>query len=127
MPYWRDKLIQVAYTPLTRVDVRRMYNLKIIGEEQVLKAYKDIGYNDENARYMTDFTIAYYQQSEKNLTRSNIMDGYKRQYFSFNEATTMLQELGYDDVEAEFYTAKADYDNEVTKKKRDPKSYWGSI
>ncbi|MBA7550603.1 hypothetical protein ES705_43122 [subsurface metagenome] len=66
---------------------------------------------------MTDFTIAYYQQSEKNLTRAQVIDGYKRQYFSFEESVTMLKELGYDDEEAEFYIAKADYDNEVTKKK----------
>lgn len=117
MPYWREKLEAISYRVLTRVDVRRMYNLGILDEAGVLDSYKKLGYNDEDAAHMTDFTIAYYQQSEKNLTRSNVIDGYKRQYLSLDEAVTMLKELGYDDVEAEFYVAKADYDNEVTKKK----------
>ncbi|MBA7579013.1 hypothetical protein ES708_20879 [subsurface metagenome] len=117
MPYWRSRLEQISYRVLTRVDVRRMYNLGILDEAGVLDSYKKLGYNDKDAANMTDFTIAYYQQSEKNLTRSNVIDGYKRQYFSLEEAVTMLKELGYDDVEAEFYVAKADYDNEVTKKK----------
>jgi len=117
MPYWREKLIQIAYTPLTRVDVRRMYNMGILSEEEVFTAYKHLGYNDENARYMTDFTIKYYQQADKNLTRSNIQDGYKRKYFTKEEAISLLKELGYDDTEAEFYIAKVDYDEEVERKK----------
>lgn len=117
MPYWREKLEAISYRVLTRVDVRRMYNLGILDEAGVLDSYKKLGYNDEDAAHMTDFTIAYYQQSEKNLTRAQVIDGYRRQYFSFDESVTMLKELGYDDEEAEFYIAKADYDNEVTKKK----------
>jgi len=117
MPYWRDKLIEIAYSPLTRVDVRRMYNLGILNEDQVYNAYKAIGYNDENAKYMTQFTIAYYQQADKNLTRSNIQDGYKRKYFSRDEAITLLKEIGYDEDEAEFYLSKIDYDEEMEKKK----------
>jgi len=117
MPYWRSRLEQISYRVLTRVDVRRMYNLGILDEAGVLDSYKKLGYNDEDAANMTNFTIAYYQQSEKNLTRAQVIDGYKRQYFSFDESVTMLKELGYDDEEAEFYIAKADYDNEVTKKK----------
>ena len=35
MPFWRDKLIEMSYNPLTRVDVRRMYGLGVLSEEEV--------------------------------------------------------------------------------------------
>lgn len=59
MPFWRDKLIQIAYRPLSRVDVRRMFALGVLDVSGVRKAYTDIGYNDYNADLMTQFTIRY--------------------------------------------------------------------
>lgn len=59
MPFWRDKLIQIAYRPLSRVDVRRMFALGVLNVNGVRKAYTDIGYNDENANLMTEFTVRY--------------------------------------------------------------------
>ncbi|MBA7524177.1 hypothetical protein ES705_16314 [subsurface metagenome] len=59
MPFWRDKLIQIAYRPLTRVDVRRMFALGVLDVSGVRKAYTDLGYNDYNADLMTNFTIKY--------------------------------------------------------------------
>ncbi|KKN03560.1 hypothetical protein LCGC14_1106520 [marine sediment metagenome] len=64
MPYWRDKLIQIAYRPFSRVDVRRMYALGVIDTSGIRKAYRDIGYNEYNADLMTKFTIAYTQRIE---------------------------------------------------------------
>lgn len=59
MPFWRDKLTQIAYRPLSRVDVRRMFALGVLDVSSVRKAYTDIGYNDYNADLMTQFTIKY--------------------------------------------------------------------
>ncbi len=59
MPFWRDKLIQIAYRPLSRVDVRRMFALGVLDVSGVRKAYTDIGYNEYNADLMTQFTIRY--------------------------------------------------------------------
>jgi len=59
MPFWRDKLIQIAYRPLSRVDVRRMFALGVLDVSGVRRAYTDIGYNDYNADLMTQFTIRY--------------------------------------------------------------------
>jgi len=59
MPFWRDKLTQIAYRPLSRVDVRRMFALGVIDKAGVYKAYTDLGYNAYNADLMTKFTVAY--------------------------------------------------------------------
>ncbi len=109
MPYWREKLIDISYNPLTRVDVRRMYNTGTLGEAEVLEAYKAVGYNDKNARLMTDFTKNFYQPAEKRLSRTDILDGYKRKFLNESEATQLLEFLGYDPDEIMFYFAKVDH------------------
>ncbi|GAJ02030.1 unnamed protein product, partial [marine sediment metagenome] len=39
MPFWRDKLVEIAYRPLSRVDVRRMFKLGVLDVSGVRKAY----------------------------------------------------------------------------------------
>jgi len=109
MPYWREKLEAISYNPLTRVDVRRMYNTGTLGEAEVLEAYKAVGYNDKNAKLMTDFTKNFYQPAEKRLSRTDILDGYKRKFLNQGEATELLEYLGYDPDEIMFYFAKVDH------------------
>ena len=53
MPFWREKLKDISYNPLTRVDVRRMHRIGVLEEEGVFNAYLDVGYNEENAQLMT--------------------------------------------------------------------------
>jgi hypothetical protein len=118
MPYWRDKLIEISYNPLTRVDVRRMYGMGVLNLDQVYKSYKDIGYNDENARLMTEFTAKYETSADKELSKAEILDGYKRKYFSVSEATELLKTLGYDDTEVDYYLSKEEY-NEYKEQKQD--------
>jgi len=65
MPYWRDKLIQIAYRRLTRVDVRRMFALGVLDVGGVRKAYTDLGYNEYDANLMTNFTVKYTENIEK--------------------------------------------------------------
>ncbi|GAI69295.1 unnamed protein product, partial [marine sediment metagenome] len=56
MPWWREKLQAISYSPLTRVDVRRVFKMGIIDREQVYRTYLDLGYNEEKAEWLTSFT-----------------------------------------------------------------------
>ncbi|KKM19794.1 hypothetical protein LCGC14_1652040, partial [marine sediment metagenome] len=58
MPFWRDKITQVAFNPLTRVDLRRMHKLGLLDSEQLQLRYEDLGFNAENAAMMVLFTEA---------------------------------------------------------------------
>lgn len=108
MPFWRDKLIQLSYNPLTRVDVRRMYQLGVLTEEEVYKSYLDIGYSPENARRLTEFTKRYSapeDESElteiKRLARSTYSSAYKKHVISRDEYKEFLLGLGYVDEDAD--------------------------
>jgi len=108
MPFWRDKLTAISYNPLTRVDVRRMYGLGVLNEEGVYNAYLDVGYNDENAKLMTEFTIAFVSEKEKELTKADIIALYKKFAIPRDTALEMLQGLGYYETNAELLMTRAD-------------------
>jgi hypothetical protein len=105
--YWRDKMIQAAFNPYTRVDVRRMYKLKVLTREQVKKCYKELGYDEEHAENLTEFTIRYETASGQNkmegyqdMTYGLIEQAYRKEILTLSEAQAELKEIGYasDDV-----------------------------
>jgi len=112
MPFWRDKLIEIAYTPLTRVDVRRMYALGILDEDGVIKSYMDLGYNEENAVLMTRFTIAYTTERERDLTRADITTLFKRGVMSQDEALGFLLTMGYSEINAAYIVQRAIFERD---------------
>lgn len=106
-PFWRDRLIKLNYNPLTRTDVRRMYQLGVLDEQAVTRAYLNIGYSPEDAQALTEFTkrmSADANKSEadelKQLTRSQIEQAYIRGIFSEAAALAALKELRYDERDA---------------------------
>lgn len=118
MPYWRDKIIKIAYSPYTRVDVRRMYNSGILSREEVKKSYTDIGYDEEHAENLTNWTVIQTTAAEKNLTKTDVLEGYQRKYFSYGDTLAYIMALGYDQAEAEYYISKVDFKEEKDTKQQ---------
>ena len=105
---WRDKMVEVAYHPYTRVDVRRMYKVGILDRESVKQAYLDLGYDAEKAEGMTLFTEIYSPPEDatpkdeyKLISRSIVERAYRVGKLSKAEATTRLMDLEYstEDIE----------------------------
>ncbi|MCP3678961.1 MAG: hypothetical protein GY782_01155 [Gammaproteobacteria bacterium] len=94
MPFWRNKLIQLSYKPLTRVDVRRMHLLGTLDDSGVKKAYLDVGYSDYNAGLMTDFTARYNRRSLSGFTPRDVTSAYIKQFIGHGEATGLLRDIG---------------------------------
>jgi len=126
MPAWRDKLTAISYSPFTRVDVRRMNKLGILADDDLLKAYTDLGYDTEKAQAMKDFTIAYnydppeveqtttdiIKVKERDLTKADLITGYKEGLLSEGDISTSLTALGYSGTEAAYYLSRAKYEAE---------------
>lgn len=62
-PYFRPYLKKIAHRPYTRVDARRMADVGVLDRKQLKIAYKDIGYDEEHAEAMTEFTERYNRRS----------------------------------------------------------------
>jgi len=110
VPFWREKLQKISYNPLTRVDVRRMYGLGVLDDAGVHKAYLDVGYDQENAALMTEFTKKYENEKGNELTKSAIINSYKKDIIDEKEAYDYLIRIGYNDESANFHITTANYD-----------------
>jgi hypothetical protein len=107
MPFWRDKLTQISYNPLTRVDVRRMHRLGILDRAGVYRAYLDIGYNAERAEQLTQFTeqlnapkAQTEEPVERDLTKAEILGAYRDGLLTDIDTLSMLLQMGYSDDES---------------------------
>lgn len=118
MPYWRDKLTKIAYNPLTRVDVRRMFDHGVLDESGVFKAYKDVGYNDENAGLMTEFTKKFVADPERNLTKADILSLFKKRGLTETEAVQRLMSIGYNEDTAWLLLYRAMFEVESAMKSK---------
>ena len=107
-PYFVPKMVEIAYAPFTRVDVRRMYKLGILDKEGVKRAYMDIGYDEKRAEQLTEFTIKYETEEDRDLSKEEIVKLYTNDFITKEECTEMLKAIGYEDREVDFIIALAD-------------------
>jgi hypothetical protein len=108
MPYWRDKIIKLSETPYTRVDVRRMYQSGVLDMEEMVRSYKDLGYSDEKAQKMAEFTASDGATGTKDLTKGEILNAYDSGLITVNDVFTTLQDMGYTSQECEMLVQLSD-------------------
>ncbi len=109
MPFWRDRLIQIAYKPFTRVDVRRMYKEGVLDEREIYKAYLDQGYDEENAEHLTEFTIKQTLSSLAKFTSTDVIKAFVQRMIDYSEASSLLRELGIKSEDTQFILRTAEY------------------
>jgi len=100
-PWWIPKMIDISYSPLTRVDARRMYEEGVLDDTGYLKALKDVGYNDEHANMLLEWTKRRKQAPEKDLTKAVILNAYELGLNTKSDTVAYIQRLGYDSAEAD--------------------------
>ncbi|GAI23380.1 unnamed protein product, partial [marine sediment metagenome] len=109
MPFWRDKLIQIAYRRLTRVDIRRMYKQGVLSERDVFESYLEHGYNTENAERMTEFTVKQTLATLSKFTSGDIIKAYSSRMISKGDAIGLLHNIGIRPEDANFIVSTAEY------------------
>jgi len=109
MPFWRDKLIQIAYRRLTRVDIRRMYREGVLDERDVLESYLEHGYNLENAERMTEFTIKQTLATLSKFTSGDIIKAFASRMISKGDAIGLLRDIGIRAEDAGYIVSTAEY------------------
>ena len=109
MPFWRDKLVKIAFRRLTRVDVRRMYRTGVLDESQVIEAYTEQGYNERDAKRMTDFTIKQTLATQSKFTARDVIAAYTKYMITRSETQSLLREVGVRDENISFIISTAEY------------------
>jgi len=109
MPFWRDKLTAIAYRPLTRVDVRRMYKQGVLTEQEVFESYQDQGYDDENAERMAEFTVRQTLASLSKFSSSDIVKAFTNRMIDRSDAMSMLRDIDIRPEDASYIISTAEY------------------
>ncbi|MBA7634054.1 hypothetical protein ES703_41628 [subsurface metagenome] len=121
MPFWRDKLRAISYAPYTRVDVRRMHKLGIVDEAGLARAYMDLGYDENRAKGLAEFTVLYnldpeaQEQTEedvekkrdKEATTGAVIKAFQTNLITEDEARAYLGALAYKETAVDLYIANA--------------------
>ena len=118
LPSLRQSIKRAAYRPLTRVDARRMHDMGVLNRDELLQAYRDIGYNDSNAERLVQWTELYNADTEetqdevetRELTRSQILRLYSKTLINRAGALSSLRRIGYSSVASEILVLSADMD-----------------
>jgi len=98
-PAVRPWLKAISYKPYTRVDVRRMYDVGVLNDAELLQAYKDLGYNDEKAGNMALWTKVYIAVGE-------LRARYSKGWITKEELKQAFIDLGMSEAKAQTYTEK---------------------
>jgi len=112
-PYWRDMLRDISYIPYTRVDTRRMHELGVLSDEELLKAYMDQGYDREHAEKMAEFTKRYNSDERAKLTKAQIIKAYRESMLSRDEAKELLKSIKLSEDIAEWNLLYADFEEQL--------------
>ncbi|GAI69404.1 unnamed protein product, partial [marine sediment metagenome] len=109
MPFWRDKLTDIAFRRLTRVDIRRMYKQGVLDEKQVYESYLEHGYTPENAERMSEFTIRQTLATLSKFTSGDIVKAFANRTIERGEAISLLDMIGISREDANYIISTAEY------------------
>uniref|UniRef100_A0A6H1ZMF4 Uncharacterized protein n=1 Tax=viral metagenome TaxID=1070528 RepID=A0A6H1ZMF4_9ZZZZ len=112
-PFWRRLLSKISFQPYTRVDTRRMHQMGVLSDEELVKAYMDQGYDQEHAEKMAEFTKRYNAQEKTTVTMSQIIKAYRSSMISRADSKDLLKSLRYNDDTAEFLLSQADFTEQL--------------
>ena len=93
MPFWRDKLIQMSANVITRVDARRMWDMRVIDDDKLLSIYIAQGYSKDDAQALTTWTKVY-------QTLPDLIARYKNGWIKGEDITIELVKLGLSEAAA---------------------------
>lgn len=123
-PGWRSRITELAFNPLTRVDIRRMHQLGVLTEEDVLEAHLDLGYNPDHAQLLTQFVIRLNEGAPVDdeedlgkLTRASVVGFYRDGVLPRTRAQVLLVSLGITPAAATLYLDAVDADIERAERK----------
>lgn len=94
MPRYIKQLLAITYAPLTRVDIRRIYQLGIMSFDEMVERYKDIGYDPTSAKMLADFTAKDLDPDERDITLGQATAAFREGIISAEELRGIAVEIG---------------------------------
>jgi len=112
----REIIRKTSYNPYTRVDARRMHDMGVLSDDDLVGVYEAQGYDTEHAANMALFTMRYNTREGKTFTRADVEKGYEDGDLTFDEAGELLVQAGYTVDYAAFILRRVDTEKERAKR-----------
>jgi hypothetical protein len=93
LPFWIPKLIAISFRPMGRIDIRRAYTVGAMPFNDLVPAYAQLGYNDEDCERLAKFTD---KARNDAIFNSLPIRFFKAATITYDEAFNQLIELNYD-------------------------------
>lgn len=109
--YWREKLIKLSYNPITRVDIRRMYEIgTITSDTELKKRYMAVGYSPEDAELMVKWTKKEVLHTEMEKIKKEAEKQFKLYLINEDELKEIYRELDIPGWQIPILIAKVKYE-----------------
>lgn len=92
LPFWIPRFVGASFRILTRVDVRRAFNIGAINRDEVKEVYQQSGYSPADAERLTAFAE---RLRDRGLPREWETKAYARDIMSRNDAANGLIRKGF--------------------------------
>lgn len=115
-PAWHDKLKAITYNVMTRVDVRRLFQLGIFSADEMESKYRHMGYSPEDAKSLRKWTEIEYNQDIKSYTKSAIIKSYLEGFITEETAFDYMTRIGFTRERIEEIMAQARYERGFAKR-----------
>lgn len=117
-----DAYIATAYRPYTRVDIRRLWRVgTFTKEEEVRRAYRDLGSDAEHADKLAKFTIESERTAKAKLAGSvpaaEIAKSYQQDLLSLSDAINQLDIAGLSQSQVNATIRSADLRRDIASRK----------
>jgi hypothetical protein len=116
LPYWIDRLLEVAYSPLTRTDAKRAFNEGSLDQDGLRAAFVENGYSDADADSLVKFAKIERKDHMRHLPPIKL---YADSIIGDQDLERLVRDLGYegDSLDDMKKVANQEYEN-VTSRRR---------
>jgi hypothetical protein len=118
-PVWRQSLVDISYTPITRTDAKRMYKLR--GDfDALVRNFRNNGYNEQDANDLAEFTredVSLETRQERELlvgpVKTAALAMYKARRISEDQLRQVLANLRYPKETVDRFVADVEFVREA--------------
>tara|TARA_Y100000310_G_scaffold330007_1_gene400895 strand:+ start:3751 stop:5901 length:2151 start_codon:yes stop_codon:yes gene_type:complete len=106
MPFWQDKMEMLSFRVLPRRSIAKLVRQNLLDFGDTIKAYRNLGYSQEDAIRYTQSAFFDIGSIAKTLTKAELLRAFLRDDYTEEETREGLQFLNFADTAIEFYIAE---------------------
>lgn len=127
LPFWRPRLEQIAFNVISRVDVRRMFDMGIFTAGEVEAVYRSQGYNETDARNLARFVERLSIQPRLTARNTEVRQQFRDGLIDRPTAEAQLQGLILTSAELQEELQTLDLDRQGTRLSREVTAWDGAF